>query len=118
MGDHHGFVDPKHGGDEPPIHKVRVDSFKIGVDAVTTAQYCGFLNSAFRAYRYGADHPAFKGHELSPNGTITERAAQGVDVYPKRRPPGDRPQGKGDSQGGRRAGDVSDRRQSLARRAR
>jgi phosphatidylethanolamine-binding protein (PEBP) family uncharacterized protein len=46
MGDHHGFVDPKHGGDETPIHKVRVDGFKIGVDPVTTAQYCAFLNSA------------------------------------------------------------------------
>ena len=46
MGDHHGFVDPKHGGDETPIHKVRLDGFKIGVDAVTTAQYGAFLNSA------------------------------------------------------------------------
>ena len=46
MGDHHGFVDPKHGGDETPIHKVRLDGFKIGVDAVTSAQYCAFLNSA------------------------------------------------------------------------
>ena len=46
MGDHHGFVDPKHGGDETPIHKVRLDGFKIGVDPVTTAQYCAFLNSA------------------------------------------------------------------------
>jgi len=61
-------------------------------------------NSAFRAFRYGADHPAFQGRELTPNGTLTERAVQGVDVYPKRRPPGDRPQGKGDSQGARRSG--------------
>jgi len=30
MGDHHGFVDPKHGGDETPIHTVRLDAFYIG----------------------------------------------------------------------------------------
>ena len=59
-------------------------------------------NSVFRAYRYPADHPAFKGRDLTPNGTITERAARGLDVYPKRRPPGDRPPGKGEGQGGRR----------------
>ena len=51
------------------------------------------VNSAFRAYRYAADHPAFKGRDLTPKGTITERAAQGIDVYPKRRPPGDRQKG-------------------------
>ena len=60
------------------------------------------VNSAFRAYRYAADHPAFKGRDLKPAGTITERAAQGLDTYPKRRPPGDRPQGKGG--GGQRGG--------------
>ena len=71
-------------------------------------------NSAFRAYRYAADHPAFKGRDLTPKGTITERAAQGIDVYPKRRP-----QGKGDGQdrrgkggkggkGGGRGGDNRD----------
>jgi hypothetical protein len=59
-------------------------------------------NSVFRAYRYAADHPALKVRELTPNGTLTERAAQGIDVYPKRRPPGERPQGKGEGQGGRR----------------
>ena len=54
-------------------------------------------NSAFRAYRYAADHDAFKGRDLTPKGTITERAAQGLDVPPRRRPPGDRPPGgKGD----------------------
>lgn len=46
MGDHHGFVDPKHGGDEVPVHKVRVDAFRIGIHPVTTARYCAFLNSA------------------------------------------------------------------------
>ena len=29
MGDHHGFVDPKHGGDETPIHRVRLDAFSM-----------------------------------------------------------------------------------------
>ncbi len=53
-------------------------------------------NSAFRAYRYAADYPAFKGRDLSPRGTITERAAQGLDPQPQRRPPA---QGGG---GGRR----------------
>lgn len=48
-------------------------------------------NSAFRAYRYSADDPAFRARPLTPNGTITERAEKGIDVYPKRRPPGDRP---------------------------
>lgn len=46
MGDHHGFVDPKHGGDETPIHTVRLDAFYIGIYTVTTKEYCEFLNSA------------------------------------------------------------------------
>ncbi len=47
MGDHHGFVDPKHGGDETPIHTVRLDAFYIGINDVTTREYCEFLNSAY-----------------------------------------------------------------------
>lgn len=47
-------------------------------------------NSVFRAYRYAADHPAFKGRDLTPKGTITERAAQGLEIQPRRHPPGDR----------------------------
>ena len=68
------------------------------------------VNSAFRAYRYAADHPAFKGRDLTPKGTITERAAQGLDPQPRRRPTGDRPpagrdnrperRGKGGGRGG------------------
>jgi formylglycine-generating enzyme required for sulfatase activity len=46
MGDHHGFVDPKHGGDETPVHTVHVDAFYIGINDVTTKEYCTFLNSA------------------------------------------------------------------------
>lgn len=46
MGDHHGFVDPKHGGDETPLHKVRLDPFYMSVFDITTNQYCVFLNAA------------------------------------------------------------------------
>jgi hypothetical protein len=71
------------------------------------------VNSAFRAYRYPADHPAFKGRDLTPNGTITERAEKGIDVYRKRPPAGDRRQGKGGGQEGRgqrgRGGDRDNR---------
>ncbi len=63
------------------------------------------VNSAFRAYRYPLDHPAFKGRDLTPNGTITERAEKGIDVY-RKRPQGDRPQG----QGRQRRGDNPDNR--------
>jgi formylglycine-generating enzyme required for sulfatase activity/type II secretory pathway component PulC len=45
MGDHHGFMDPKHGSDETPIHTVRLDAFYMGIYDVTTDQYCEFLNS-------------------------------------------------------------------------
>ena len=53
----------------------------------------------------------FKGRDLTPKGTITERAAQGVDVYPKHGP-GDRKQGKGGrgGKGGGRGGDDRDDR--------
>ncbi|MEI6499497.1 MAG: SUMF1/EgtB/PvdO family nonheme iron enzyme [Armatimonadota bacterium] len=46
MGDHHGFVDPKHGGDETPLHEVRLDAFYLGANDVNTNEYCAFLNSA------------------------------------------------------------------------
>ena len=46
MGDHHGFVDPKHGSDEIPLHTIRLDSFYVGIYDVTTREYCEFLNSA------------------------------------------------------------------------
>jgi hypothetical protein len=63
------------------------------------------VNSAFRAYRYAVDHPAFKGRELTPKGTITERAAQGLDAQPRRRPPGARPPAGKDGRQERRARD-------------
>jgi hypothetical protein len=69
------------------------------------------VNSAFRAFRYPADHPAFKGRDLTPKGTITERAEKGVDVYPKRRPQGDRPPGQGGGgKGGQRRDDSGGQR--------
>ena len=46
MGDHHGFVDPKHGSDETPLHTVRIDAFQMGVCDVTTQEYGEFLNAA------------------------------------------------------------------------
>lgn len=46
MGDHHGFVDPKHGGDETPVHTVLLEAFQIGVFDVTTREFCEFLNAA------------------------------------------------------------------------
>jgi len=46
MGDHHNFVDPKHGGDETPIHTVRVDSFYMASTETTNKQFCDYLNSA------------------------------------------------------------------------
>jgi formylglycine-generating enzyme required for sulfatase activity/phosphatidylethanolamine-binding protein (PEBP) family uncharacterized protein len=49
MGDHHGFVDPKHGGDETPIHTVHLDAYYMGIFTVTTREYCAFLNSALAA---------------------------------------------------------------------
>ena len=57
-------------------------------------------NSAFRAYRYATNHPAFKGRDLKPAGTITDRSAQGVDIYPQRKPAGkDSPAGNKNQQG-------------------
>jgi hypothetical protein len=41
-------------------------------------------NSVFRAYRYGPAHPALLNRDLTPSGTIMERAAQGLAVRPRR----------------------------------
>ena len=70
------------------------------------------VNSAFRAYRYPADHPAFKGRDLTPKGTITHRAAQGIDVYRKRPQSGAKDDRQGDrgKGGGRRRGPANDNR--------
>jgi Raf kinase inhibitor-like YbhB/YbcL family protein len=50
-GDHHGFDDPKHGSDEIPVRLIHVDAFSIGVNDVTTQQYCDFLNAALAQKR-------------------------------------------------------------------
>ena len=62
MGDHHGFVDPKHGGDETPVHTVRLDAFYMGACDVTTREYVEFLNEALARrqveVREGGVYPA------------------------------------------------------------
>jgi len=45
-GDHHAFDDPKHGSDEIPIRLIHIDAFSIGINDVTTKEYCEFLNAA------------------------------------------------------------------------
>ena len=57
MGDHHGFVDPRHGSDETPIHKVRLDSF------YTNANGYGLYDMAGNVWQfvndwYGRDYYA------------------------------------------------------------
>jgi len=41
-------------------------------------------NAVFRAYRYGPDHPALKGRDLTPKGTITEMFGGSVAPRPER----------------------------------
>ncbi|MBM4083549.1 MAG: hypothetical protein FJ272_02070, partial [Planctomycetes bacterium] len=80
MGDHHGFVDPKHGGDETPIHTVRVDAFYMGIYTVTTREYCEFLNAALAqrqvevrkggVHLVGGDELLCETREMSPYSRI------------------------------------------------
>lgn len=46
MGDHIGFVDPKHPSDELPLHNVKVNSFYMSVFETTNNQYLAFLNES------------------------------------------------------------------------
>ncbi len=46
MGDHIGFVDPKHPSDELPLHDVKIDSFYMSQTHITNQQYLTYLNSA------------------------------------------------------------------------
>jgi formylglycine-generating enzyme required for sulfatase activity len=46
MGDHFGFVDPAHPSDELPIHKVKINSFKMAATETTNKQFLDYLNSA------------------------------------------------------------------------
>ena len=67
------------------------------------------VNSAFRAYRYGPEHPAFKGKDLKPLGTITDAFPRQPDPRAKDRPrPGQggprRGGGRGPGGGGRGGG--------------
>ena len=64
-------------------------------------------NSVFRAYRYGPDHPALKGKDLTPKGTITEAFAMKADSRPPRGQGGAARQG---AQGGRAPRGGGDRR--------
>jgi hypothetical protein len=43
-------------------------------------------NSVFRAFRYGPDHPALKGRDLTPRATITGREPQAAEPLPSSRP--------------------------------
>jgi len=47
MGDHIGFVDPKHPSDELPLHDVKIDSFYMAKTHITNQQYLAYLNSAY-----------------------------------------------------------------------
>jgi len=40
-----------------------------------------FYNSVFRCHRYGPDHPAFAGKDLTPGSTLTGRIPGTLDVY-------------------------------------
>jgi formylglycine-generating enzyme required for sulfatase activity len=44
MGEHRGFVDSKHGGDETLLRTVNLGAFRIGTYDVTTADYPGRIN--------------------------------------------------------------------------
>ena len=46
MGDHFGFVDPRHPSDELPVHLVKVDSFNMTRTETTNQQFLEFLNAA------------------------------------------------------------------------
>lgn len=46
MGDHFGFVDPAHPSDELPIHKVKINAFKMATTETTNKQFLDYLNSS------------------------------------------------------------------------
>jgi sulfatase modifying factor 1 len=80
MGDHHGFIDPAHGSDEIPIHKVRLDSFYMGAYDVSTREFCEFLNSTWEqkqiavreggVYLAGANELLCETHAMAPYSRI------------------------------------------------
>jgi formylglycine-generating enzyme required for sulfatase activity/phosphatidylethanolamine-binding protein (PEBP) family uncharacterized protein len=83
MGDHHGFVDPAHGSDETPLHKVRLDAFYMGVFDVTTEQFCEFLNAALAArtieMRQGGVYLAGKNDLLAETRVMSPYSRVGWD---------------------------------------
>ena len=80
MGDHFGFVDPKHGSDEIPLHSVRLDSFLIGIHDVTTREFRGFLSDMLArkqievrkggVYPTGGGDPLCDTRESSPSSPL------------------------------------------------
>lgn len=74
-------------------------------------------NSVFRVLRYAPDYPGFRGRTLTPQGTITGRAVQGLDARAalSSQGGGGGQQPRGDQQGGER-GAVS-REEHRTRRA-
>lgn len=48
MGDHFGFVDPGHPTDELPVHKVKVNSFYVGITEITNSQFLEYLNDGIK----------------------------------------------------------------------
>ena len=93
MGDHHGFVDPKHGGDETPIHTVKLDAFYIGINTVTTQEYCDFLNSSLAQkqielrkggiYLIGSNDLFFETNVMSPYSRIAFNGTTFYVLYQK-----------------------------------
>jgi len=65
----------------------------------------GESNSVFRAYRYGPDHPAFKGKDLKSRGTISEMlAGVKIEPYVEQRGKGKGDKGKGKKGEGQKGG--------------
>jgi len=46
MGDHAGFVDPKHPSDELPLHTVKINPLVVARTPATNQQYLAFLNTS------------------------------------------------------------------------
>jgi hypothetical protein len=60
------------------------------------------IHAVSRSYRYAPDHPALKGRDLKPQGTITELAAQGKITAPKARQQRDKGKGDKGKKGGKK----------------
>jgi formylglycine-generating enzyme required for sulfatase activity len=78
MGDHFGYVDPSHGGDETPIHTVNISAFQIGKYDVMAHEYCDYLNSAMNLKLIDVKGGSFP----VTGGNKSEIAAASGLVYP------------------------------------